>query len=152
VPAEVGDKAPGFTLPTDDWENRVSLDDHTKRGPVALFFYAGDWFSTCTHQMEKLRAEIGRFEKRNASVLAISAASPWSHRAFAEEQGIRFQLLADFQRETIEDYGVKHERGFPERAYFIIDREGTIRAKRVEPSTKDHPKVDAILADLDGAL
>jgi peroxiredoxin len=152
VPAEVGDKAPGFTLPTNDWENRVSLEDYTKEGPVALFFYPGDWSSTCTHQMEKIQAEIGRFEERNASVLAISADSPWSHRAFADEQGIEFPLLADFDRKRIEDYGVKHERGFPRRAYFIIDREGVIRTKRIEPSTKDHPEVDAVLADLDGAL
>jgi len=152
VPAEVGEKAPGFTLPTDDWENRVSLDDFTKEGPVALFFYPGDWSSTCTHQMEKIQAEIGRFEERNTSVLAISADSRWSHRAFAEAEGIEFPLLADLDRETIEDYGVRHETGFPERAYFIIDREGIIRAKRIEPSTKDHPELDAVLADLDGAL
>ena len=56
------------------------------------------------------------------------------------------------ESETIEDYGFKHERGFPQRAHFIIDCEGTIRAKRVEPSTKDHPDVGAVLADLDGAL
>ena len=152
MPAEVGDKAPGFSLPTNDWDNRVSLGDYTKEGPVALFFYPGDWSSTCTHQMEKIQAEIGRFEERNASVLAISADSPWSHRAFADEQGIEFPLLADFDRKTIEDYGVKHERGFPQRAYFIIDREGMIRTKRIEPSTKDRPEVDAVLTDLDGAL
>ena len=37
MPAEVGERAPGFTLPTDGLENRVSLDDHTKDGPVVLF-------------------------------------------------------------------------------------------------------------------
>jgi hypothetical protein len=35
VSAEVGEKAPGITLPTDRcWENGVSLDDYD--GPVAL--------------------------------------------------------------------------------------------------------------------
>ena len=152
MPAEVGDKAPGFTLPTDDWDSRVSLDDFTYRGPVALFFYPGDWSSTCTHQMEKIQAGISRFEQRNTSVLAVSADPPWSHRTFAEAEGIGFPLLADFGRETIEDYGVKHEKGFRERAYLIIDGEGIIRAKRVEPSTKDHPDLDAVLVELDGAL
>ena len=33
-----------------------------------------------------------------------------------------------------------------------VDREGVNRAKRVEPSAKDHPEVDAVLADLDGTL
>jgi hypothetical protein len=34
----------------------------------------------------------------------------------------------------------------------IIDGEGNILARRVEPSTKDHPEQDALLEDLDGAL
>ena len=37
MPAEVGEKVPGFTLPTDDRENGVSLDDQTNDGPEALF-------------------------------------------------------------------------------------------------------------------
>lgn len=150
--AEVGEKAPGFTLPADDWENTVSLEDYTKRGPVALFFYPGDWSSVCTHQMGELQAEIGRFEEKGATVLAISADSPWSHRAFAADQGIEFPLLADFNKEAIENYGVRREAGFPERAYFIIDREDIVRAKQVESSPKDQPEVDAVLEDLDKAL
>lgn len=152
MPADVGDKAPEFTLPTDKWDNTVSLDDFTKEGPVALFFYPGDWSSTCTDQMGKLQAEMGRFEERGARVLAVSADSPWSHRAFAEDRGIEFPLLSDFDKKVTEDYGVKHEVGFPRRAYFIIDREGVIRAKKVEDTPSDQPEVEAVLADLDGSL
>ena len=32
------------------------------------------------------------------------------------------------------------------------DYEGGIRANRVEPSTRDHPEVEAVLADQAGAL
>jgi peroxiredoxin len=46
VPAEVGAKAPGSTLPKDEWENKAPLEDFTKEGPVAHFFYPGDWSST----------------------------------------------------------------------------------------------------------
>ena len=150
--AEVGEKAPGFTLPADAWENTVSLVDYTEKGPVALFFYPGDWSSVCTHQMGELQAEMGRFEERGASVLAVSADSPWSHRAFAADRSIEFPLLADFNKEVIEEYGVKHEAGFPERAYFLIDRDGVVRAKRVESSPEDSPEVEAVLRDLDEAL
>lgn len=149
---EVGEKAPGFTLPADDWENKVSLEEYTEKGPVALFFYPGDWSSTCTHQMGELQAELDRFEERGAAVLAVSADSPWSHRAFAADRGIEFPLLADFNKQVIEDYGVRREAGFPERAYFIIDREGIVRAKQVESTPKDQPEVEAVLADLDKAL
>ncbi|MGH3147862.1 MAG: redoxin domain-containing protein [Rubrobacter sp.] len=152
VAAEVGEKAPGFTLPADDWENTVSLEEYTKRGPVALFFYPGDWSSVCTHQMGELQAELGRFEERGAAVLAVSADSPRSHRAFAADRGIELPLLADFNKRVIEDYGVRREAGFPDRAYFIIDREGIVRVRRVESSTRDQPDVAAVLEDLDKAL
>ncbi len=150
--ADVGEKAPEFTLPTDSWQERVSLEEARREGPVVLFFYPGDWSSVCTDQMSQLQEEIGRFREKGASVLGISVDSPWSHRAWAEERGIDFPLLSDFQRKVVEEYGVKHEAGFPERAYFVIDKEGVVRAKKVESSPGDQPEDDAVLEDLEKAL
>lgn len=150
--AEVGQKAPDFKLPSDSWDSEVTLEDTRREGPVVLFFYPGDWSSVCTDQMGQLQEEIGRFEERGAKVLGISVDSPWSHKAWAEERGIGFPLLSDFRREVVEDYGVQHEAGFPERAYFVIDREGVVRAKKVEDSPGDRPEVEAVLEDLDKAL
>lgn len=152
MPAEVGEKAPGFTLPADGWENTVSLENLTAEGPVVLFFYPGDWSSVCTDQMGQLEAGRGLFEEQGARVAAISVDSPWSHRAFAEDRGISFPLLSDFEKEVIEDYGVRHEQGFPRRAYFVIDRDGVIRAKKIEDTPKDQPQLGAILEDLKKAL
>jgi peroxiredoxin len=143
---------PDFTLPSDSWEEKVSLGDVTGDGPVVLFFYPGDWSSVCTDQMGQVQAEIGRFEEKGASVLAISADTPWSHRAWAEEGGIGFPLFSDLERDAVDSYGVRHENGFPERAYFIIDRDGVIRAKKVEASTKDQPELEVVLEDLEKAL
>ncbi len=150
--AEVGEKAAGFILPADSWDNTVSLDSLTSDGPVVLFFYPGDWSSVCTDQMSQVEARLGRFEEQGARVAGISVDSPWSHQAWAEERGISFPLLSDFDREVVEDYGVRHEMGFPERAYFVIDRDGVIRAKKVEPTPGDQPEVEAVLEDLKKAL
>lgn len=150
--AEVGEKAPEFTLPTDDWEKTVLLKEHTKEDPVALFFYPGDWSSVCTDQMSRIQEDIERFEPLGTKVLAISADSPWSHRAFVENRGIEFPLLSDFRGGVIEAYGLKHERDFSERAYFIVDREDVIRTKQVEPSPKSQPDLDKVIEDLEEAL
>jgi peroxiredoxin len=150
--ADVGEKAPEFRLSSDSWEERVSLEEARREGPVVLFFYPGDWSSVCTDQMSQLQKEIGRFQEKGATVLGISVDSPWSHRAWAEERGIDFPLLSDFQREVVEQYGVKHEAGFPERAYFVIDKEGVVRAKKVESSPGDQPEVQAVIEDLEKAL
>lgn len=149
---EVGDKAPGFALPSKNWDESIALEDYTEEGPVVLFFYPGDWSSVCADQMGQLQEKIGLFEEKGAKVLAISADTPWSHQAFAEDRGIEFPLLSDFDREVISTYGVEHEVGFPERAYFVIDSVGTVRAKRVESTPKDQPEVDDVLQDLEKAL
>ena len=150
--AEVGEKAPEFTLPTDSWESTVSLEDCTAEGPVALFFYPGDWSSVCTDQMSRIQEDSGRFEDLGVKVLAISADSPWSHKAFAEDRGVEFPLLSDFKGAVLEEYGVRHELGFPERAYFIIDREGMVRAKQIEPTPKTQPELERVLEDAEKAL
>ena len=149
---EVGDKAPGFALPSKSWGESVALEDFTQEGPVVLFFYPGDWSSVCTDQMQQLQEQAGRFEEKGAKVLAISADTPWSHRAFAEDRGIEFPLLSDFDREVVRSYGVEHEVGFPERAYFVVDREGAVRAKKVEETPKDRPGLEEVLQDLEKAL
>ncbi|MDQ3658800.1 MAG: redoxin domain-containing protein [Rubrobacteraceae bacterium] len=150
--ADVGERAPDFALPSDSWDEKVSLKSYVDTGPVVLFFYPGDWSSVCTDQLSRVQAEISRFEEKGARVLAISADTPWSHRAWAEERGIEFPLLSDLEREAVDSYGVRHEDGYPERAYFVIDREGVIRAKQIEASTKDQPDVEAVLEDLEKAL
>ncbi len=150
--ADVGERAPDFALPSDSWDEKVSLKSYVDTRPVVLFFYPGDWSSVCTDQLSRVQAEISRFEEKGARVLAISADTPWSHRAWAEERGIEFPLLSDLEREAVDSYGVRHEDGYPERAYFVIDREGVIRAKQIEASTKDQPDVEAVLEDLEKAL
>ncbi|CAN5910484.1 peroxiredoxin [soil metagenome] len=149
---DVGDRAPGFELAANSWDEIVALDDVSDKGPVVLFFYPGDWSSVCTDQMGRIQERIGHFEEKGAKVLAISADTPWSYRAFAEDRGIEFPLLSDFDRTVIPAYGVEHEVGFPERAYFVIDREGIVRAKRVEESPKDQPDLDDVIRDLEKAL
>jgi peroxiredoxin len=152
VGADVGLKAPDFMLPSDSWDNKVSLKSARREGPVVLFFYPGDWSSVCMDQMGQLQEKIGRFEEKGATVLGISLDSPWPHKAWAEDREIRFPLLSDFGREVVEEYGVNHEAGFPERAYFVIDREGVVRAKRIEDSPGDQPEVEDVLDDLEKAL
>jgi peroxiredoxin len=51
VTTEVGEKSPYLTLPSDTWENKVSLEEVRREGPVALFFHPGDWLSVGAEEM-----------------------------------------------------------------------------------------------------
>jgi peroxiredoxin len=152
VATDIGEKTPDFTLPNDSWENKASLEETRQEGPVVLFFYPGDWSNVCTDEMGQLQQQIGRFEEKGARLVELSVGSPWSHKAWAEGRGIGFSLLSDFGREMLEEYGVKHEADFPERAYSIIDQQGLVRARKVEDSPGDQPEVEEVIEDLEKVL
>ena len=63
-----------------------------------------------------------------------------------------FPPVSDPGKEVIEEYGVGRVVGFPERAPFVIDRDGIARGRRVGPPAGDGPEVEAVLQDLDGVL
>ena len=52
-----------------------------------------------------------------------------------------FPLLSDFypQGRVVDLYGLRHERGMPERAVVVIDKEGIIRYIEVLDSPGDMP-------------
>jgi peroxiredoxin len=71
------------------------------------------------------------FQDHRVELLAISVDSKYTLRAWAEQEGYDFSLLADFwpHGETAKEYGVfLPEKGFANRATFLIDESGIIRA------------------------
>jgi peroxiredoxin (alkyl hydroperoxide reductase subunit C) len=51
-----------------------------------------------------------------------------ANAAFAKQEGLNFPLLSDFKREVSKQYGIlNEERGFANRATFVVDKEGVIR-------------------------
>ncbi len=71
---------------------------------------------------------MSKFLEANAQVLGISVDSSASQKEFARQNGIEYPLLSDFKRDVSRAYGVlNEERGYSNRATFVIDREGRIR-------------------------
>jgi glutaredoxin-dependent peroxiredoxin len=72
--------------------------------------------------------------------------SVFSHEAFAKELGgLPFELIADFERTMVADYGVRRDdvagySGMAKRAVYIIDNSGTVRW--VWERSKDQPLPD----------
>ena len=78
-----------------------------------------------------MRDNLGIFEDHDVELLGISVDSKASLRAFAEQEGYDFQLLADFwpHGAVAKEYGVFLDgKGFANRATFVIDENGIIRA------------------------
>ena len=87
--------------------------------------------STCTTELCELRDNLALFKESGVELIGISVDSKATLRAWAETEGYDFTLLADFwpHGEVAREYGVfLEEKGFANRATFLIDLDGVIRA------------------------
>ena len=92
------------------------------------------------------------FEEKDAQVLGISCDSLPAHRAFSSSLGnITYPLLSDFHPhgEMCKAYGLWNgERGAPQRAVIIVDKEGIVRFfQEYEAGTLPDPR--DILAEVE---
>ena len=142
-----GDPAPEFEL-SDQNGQLHSLEDYRDRW-VVLYFYPKDETPGCTTEACEFRDNIFAYRDLNAQILGVSLDDAASHKAFAENHGLPFPLLADVDGEASTAYGVK-TRMFgmtvAKRQTFIIGPDGII-AKHYE-KVKPAEHSDEVLADL----
>jgi mycoredoxin-dependent peroxiredoxin len=127
---EIDTRAPDFELPNQFGEH-IRLSDFAGKKPVALVFFPLAFSSTCTTELCSLRDNLALFKQNGVELLGVSVDSKATLRAFAEQEGYDFTLLADFwpHGAVAKEYGVFLEaKGFANRSTFIIDVKGIIRA------------------------
>jgi mycoredoxin-dependent peroxiredoxin len=131
VPLEIDTHAPDFELPNQFGEH-IRLSDFRGKKPVVLVFFPLAFTGICTGELCALRDNLALFQAGGVELIAISVDSKASLRAFAEAEGYDFTLLADFwpHGDVARQFGVfVDEKGFANRATFVIDTEGVIRAR-----------------------
>src|SRR5947208_11451253 len=102
--AEVGSKAPDFTLMNQD---RQPVTLSAERGhPVVLAFFPAAFSSTCTKELCTFRDSLSVLNSADASVFGISVDTFFALKAFQEAEHLNFPLLSDFNKTTIRTYGV----------------------------------------------
>ena len=105
--------------------------------------------------MPALDSRREKFAELNAQVLDISADSVHSHVLWQQRDigTIGFPMCADFfpHADVIRKFGILREGapvpGIPERAAFIVDRQGKIAFSRIYP-LDDLPKIDELVEQL----
>ncbi|MBY0369588.1 thioredoxin-dependent thiol peroxidase [bacterium] len=149
---EAGDKAPAFSLPSED--GKISLKDF-KGKKVVLYFYPKDLTPGCTQQACDFRDALPKFKKKGTVILGVSRDPLNKHTAFREKYDLNFALLSDEDGKVCEAYGVWKEKSLYgrkfmgiERSTFVIDEKGTVRKVFRKVKVKDHaPAVLEALAE-----
>ena len=147
-----GDTAPMFTATrgTSDHES-FALEDHLGDGPIVLAFFPGAFTPPCTNEMIALQDHLADFEEAGATVLGISADSPFSQGAFRDEHGIEFDLISDMGGDAIRAYDLEMDigdlglHGIANRAVFVLDADGTITYAWVADDPTNEPDYEELL-------
>ena len=149
MPVDVGSQAPDFTLMNQD-RQPVTLSGQRGR-PVVLAFFPAAFSSVCTRELCTFRDSLAALNKANAQVFGISVDTFFALKAFQEQQQLTFQLLSDFNKQVIRDYGVYNEdmiglQGISKRALFVLDSKGIVRHREVLDDARNEPDYAKALA------
>jgi len=143
----VGSPAPEFEL--SDQNGRLhSLEDYRDQW-VVLYFYPKDDTPGCTTEACEFRDNIFAFKELNAQILGVSLDDVDSHKAFAENHGLPFPLLADADGVVSSAYGVKTRMlgmTVAKRQTFLVGPDGRIAKHYAEVKPAEHAQ--QVLADL----
>ena len=132
----VGKKAPLFRTKAVHNSNFTTIDLESYLGKriVVLFFYPLDFTFVCPTELLAFNSLYDEFEKREATLMACSVDSEFSHNAWMNTpvaeggiEGVQYPIMADINKKISTDYEVLNDDGIAFRALFIIDKKGIIR-------------------------
>lgn len=151
-PIAVGAKAPEFTLKDQD-QNDVTLSSFQGKKNVVLAFYPLDFSPVCSKEHTCFRDDLKGFEGLNAQFLGLSVDSVWAHKAFAQQLGVSYPLLADFhpRGEVAAKFGLYlDDKGITQRATVVIDKQGVVRYVHVNEvlQQRDNKEIEKALQQL----
>ncbi len=124
----IGERVPDRTLPYLEGEGEVALAD--LGGDIAVVNFWASWCLPCRQEHPALVAAAAAYEDQGVRVLGINYQDDRrAARAFLDELGRGYEILADEGSRTAIDFGVF---GIPET--FFVDRDGIIVAKISGPT------------------
>lgn len=148
---KAGDKAPGFSLPSDSGE-KIGLEDF-KGSTVVLYFFPKADTPGCTSEANQFRDAKKELDKLHARVLGVSGDTVEALQKFRDKYKLNFPLAGDTTRKMLEAYGVWQEKNLYGqksmgivRTTFLIGPEGNIR--KVFPKVRVEGHAQDILASL----
>jgi len=124
--------------------NSISLSA-LKGKKLILYFYPKDNTPGCTAESCNLNDNYDYWLSKGYEVIGVSPDSEASHLKFAQKFGLKFNLIADTNKEILQSYGVWGEKMNYGKTYmgvirtiFVINEEGIIEKIFKKVDTKEH--------------
>ncbi|MDA3817533.1 MAG: thioredoxin-dependent thiol peroxidase [Prolixibacteraceae bacterium] len=123
---------------------QISLSNYSGK-KVILYFYPKDSTPGCTTEACNLNDSYDMWLSKGYEVIGVSPDSVASHKKFAEKYKLNFNLIADTEKEILQQYGAWGEKKMYGKTYmgvlrttFVVDEEGRIVDVFEKVKTKDH--------------
>lgn len=150
MPVDVGQRIPDVTLVSSE-RKPMKLSELSR--PVVLAFFPGAFTGVCTKEMCTFRDSLEKFKGMNAQVVGISVDSPFAQKAFADQHGLNFTLLSDFNRQAVRAFGIEDPNfaggqlpGVAKRSVFVVDKGGRVAYRWVSDNPGVEPNYDEVAA------
>ncbi len=133
---QVDQKFPHFSLevywPGKDEVGRLASKNLIGKW-IILLFYPADFTFVCPTELADLNHLYQEFKKLKAEIVAVSTDTVYTHKAWLEVEklltGVKYPMAADHNGNFSKELGIyNEEKGMAQRATFIIDPEGVLRA------------------------
>lgn len=110
----------------------IKLKDFAEKWLV-LFWYPKDFTFVCPTELADLNRFYSEFKKYGAEIVASSTDTVYTHKGWIEAEellkGVKFPMAADHNGRLSKALGIyDEESGVAQRAAFIIDPDGILRA------------------------
>lgn len=114
---------------------RVKNEDFKDRWLI-LFFYPADFTFVCPTELLDMKQFHDEFKKLKTDVVVVSTDTVYTHKAWIETEellkGLKYLMAADHNGKFSRELGIyDEEKGIAQRAVFIIDPEGVLRATEI---------------------
>ena len=132
---EVGEAAPDFEL-KDQHGTPVRLSSFRGDKNVVLVFYPLAFSGVCTGELCAIRDEFPEVNRDDVELLTVSVDSTFAHRAWADPSSSSSACCRTSGRTARWPSCTvcsTRERGLATRGTFIIDKDGVVRWKVVNP-------------------
>lgn len=135
---EIDKKFPHFSLevylPEKDDVGKLTLQEKELKDKwIVLFYYPADFTFVCPTELKDLNHRYEEFKKYKAELVSVSTDTVYTHKAWIEMEellkGLKYPMAADHNGKLSRELGIYNEKsGMAQRAAFIIDPEGILRA------------------------
>jgi peroxiredoxin len=153
----VGARFPHSLTAPDQSRKSQTLESVMGEKGVAIFFVrSADWCPFCQGQLVDANRHLARFRSLGVNVVSVSVDEVDEIAKFAAAQKIEYPMLADPAGAINLSLGIRDEQypvgsaqfGVPRPTLYVLDRDGVIRLRYMEPTYRTRPDLEAVLRDV----